>query len=301
MNIRFDDCVAIVTGAGGGLGRAYALSLAARGGKVVVNDVGAGEGSGACVAAQMVADEIHRAGGNAIASSASVTVAAEVDAMVNEAITKWGRIDILINNAGILRDRSFGKMTADDFRSVLEVHLLGAFHCTRAVWSIMQTQGYGRIVMTTSSSGLYGNFGQSNYGAAKMAVVGLMQTLAIEGAKYGIKVNCIAPTAATRMTAGIVSEAVLSEFGPERVVPATLVLASESAPNRCVVLAGAGGFEQANVTMTHGIYIGEREDVTEELARRLAEVADRTGETIPESGSAQATFELAKATGAPAS
>ena len=202
MTIRFDGRVAIVTGAGGGLGRQHALALAARGAKVVVNDLGGAlDGNGATpVAAQKVVDEITAAGGIAIASGASVTDAAAVQAMVDAAMAAWGRVDILVNNAGILRDKSFTKMALDDFRLVVEVHLMGAVNCTKAVWDVMRAQNYGRIVMTTSSSGLYGNFGQSNYGAAKMALVGLMQTLSIEGAKNDIRVNCLAPTAATRMT-----------------------------------------------------------------------------------------------------
>ena len=179
MTMRFDGRVAIVTGAGGGLGRQHALALAARGARVVVNDLGGtvdGNG-GTPKAAQAVVDEIRAAGGEAIANGASVTDAPAVQAMVEQALAAWGRVDILVNNAGILRDKSFGKMTLDDFRLVVDVHLMGAVNCTKAVWETMRAQNYGRIVMTTSSSGLYGNFGQANYGAAKMALVGLMQTL----------------------------------------------------------------------------------------------------------------------------
>ena len=216
MSIRFDGRVAIVTGAGGGLGRLHALALAARGAAVVVNDLGGtldGNG-GTPTAANAVVEEIRAAGGKAIASAASVTDFAAVQAMVQAAIGEWGRVDILVNNAGILRDKSFAKMELDDFRLVLDVHLMGAVHCTKAVWEMMREQKYGRIVMTTSSTGLYGNFGQANYGAAKMALVGLMQTLALEGAKYDIRVNCLAPTAATRMTAGLMPEAVLKQLEP---------------------------------------------------------------------------------------
>ncbi|HJV79863.1 SDR family NAD(P)-dependent oxidoreductase, partial [Noviherbaspirillum sp.] len=195
--IRFDGQVAIVTGAGGGLGRSHALQLAARGAKVVVNDLGvARDGTGnAQSAAERVVAEIRAAGGHAMASGASVTDPAAVEDMVSLVMREWGRIDILVNNAGFLRDKSFSKMTLDDFRAIVDVHLMGAVYCTKAVWEIMKQQNYGRIVMTTSSSGLFGNFGQANYGAAKMALVGLMQTLAIEGEKYGIRVNCLAPTA----------------------------------------------------------------------------------------------------------
>lgn len=202
MVMRFDGQVAIVTGAGGGLGREHALALAARGARVVINDLGgARDGSGGSAsAAEAVVAEIEAAGGEAIANAASVTDYAAVQAMVDQAMAKWGRIDILVNNAGVLRDKSFAKMELEDFRFVLDVHLMGAVNCTKAVWEIMRGQNYGRIVMTTSSSGLYGNFGQANYGAAKMALVGLMQTLSIEGAKNDIRVNCLAPTAHTRMT-----------------------------------------------------------------------------------------------------
>ncbi len=222
MTIRFDGRVAIVTGAGGGLGRQHALALAARGARVMVNDLGGTlDGAGGTPkAAQAVVDEIRAAGGEAIASGASVTDAAAVQAMVDETMKTWGRVDILVNNAGILRDKSFTKMALDDFRVVVEVHLMGAVNCTKAVWDIMKAQNHGRIVMTTSSSGLYGNFGQSNYGAAKMALVGLMQTLSIEGAKNNIRVNCLAPTAATRMTQDLMPEAVLDLLKPEAVTRA---------------------------------------------------------------------------------
>ena len=236
MTIRFDGRVAIVTGAGGGLGRQHALALAARGAKLVVNDLGGtldGNG-GTTSAAQTVVDEIRAAGGEAIASGASVTDAAAVQAMVDAAVKTWGRVDILVNNAGILRDKSFTKMTLDDFRLVIEVHLMGAVNCTKAVWDLMRAQNYGRIVMTTSSSGLYGNFGQSNYGAAKMALVGLMQTLAIEGAKNDIRVNCLAPTAATRMTEHLMPEAVLKLLQAEAVTPGLLALvAAMRCARRC--------------------------------------------------------------------
>jgi NAD(P)-dependent dehydrogenase (short-subunit alcohol dehydrogenase family) len=222
MGIDFKGRVAIVTGAGGGLGRQHALALAARGAKVLVNDLGgAVDGKGGSVgAAQAVVDEIIAAGGEAIANGASVTDYAAVQAMVQQAVDAWGRVDILVNNAGILRDKSFSKMEMDDFRLVVDVHLMGAAHCCKAVWPHMVAQQYGRIVMTTSSTGLYGNFGQSNYGAAKLAQVGLMQTLSIEGAKYNIHVNALAPTAATRMTEGLMPQEVLDALTPEAVVPA---------------------------------------------------------------------------------
>ncbi len=296
-NIDFKGRVAIVTGAGGGLGRQHALALAARGAKVVVNDLGgARDGSGGSVsAAQAVVDEIKAAGGEAIANGASVTDFEAVQAMVKQAVDAWGRVDILVNNAGILRDKSFAKMELDDFRLVVDVHLMGAVNCTKAVWALMNEQKYGRIVMTTSSSGLYGNFGQSNYGAAKLALVGLMQTLSIEGAKNDIRVNCLAPTAATRMTEGLMPQEVLDALKPEAVVPAMLVLAAQDAPNRTILCAGAGTFEAAHITMTQGAWVGIGPDAPEQLAARLAEVTSREGEVVPQSGAAQGTNEVGKA------
>ncbi|WP_087746725.1 MULTISPECIES: SDR family NAD(P)-dependent oxidoreductase [unclassified Acidovorax] len=297
MAIDFKGRVAIVTGAGGGLGRQHALALAARGAKVLVNDLGSGvHGEGGSVSpAQAVVDEIRAAGGEALANGASVTDFAAVEAMVQQAIAAWGRVDILVNNAGILRDKSFAKMDMADFRLVVDVHLMGAAHCCKAVWPHMVAQEYGRIVMTTSSTGLYGNFGQANYGAAKLAQVGLMQTLAIEGAKHHIHVNALAPTAATRMTEGLMPEEVLAALKPEAVVPAMLVLAHESAPTRTILCAGAGTFEAAHITLTQGIHLGLGADVPEQLAARLTEACDRTGEQIPQSGAAQGSNEVGKA------
>ena len=297
MRIDFTGRVAIVTGAGGGLGKQHALALAARGAKVVVNDLGAdvhGEG-GSVSAAQAVVDEIRQHGGEAIVNGASVTDFAAVQAMVQQTMDTWGRVDILVNNAGILRDKSFAKMDLADFRLVMDVHLMGAVHCTKAVWAIMQAQNYGRVVLTTSSSGLYGNFGQANYGAAKMALAGLMQTLSIEGEKHGIKVNCLAPTAATRMTEGLMSEEVLNALQPEAVVPAMLVMASEQAPNRTILCAGAGSFEAAHITLTQGLHLGVSPDTPELLAAALAQVKDQTGQIVPLSGSAQGSHEVGMA------
>ena len=297
MTIRFDGRVAIVTGAGGGLGRQHALALAARGAKVVVNDLGGTlDGNGATpVAAQKVVDEITAAGGIAMASGASVTDAAAVQAMVDAAMAAWDRVDILVNNAGILRDKSFTKMTLDDFRLVVEVHLMGAVNCTKAVWDVMRAQNYGRIVMTTSSSGLYGNFGQSNYGAAKMALVGLMQTLSIEGAKNDIRVNCLAPTAATRMTENLMPEAVLKLLQPEAVTPGLLALVAEDAPTRAILCAGAGAFERAHITLTPGVFVGLPGDAAEQVALNFEALSDRAGEVVPESGNAQGMSETSKA------
>lgn len=295
--IDFKGRVAIVTGAGGGLGRQHALALAARGATVVVNDLGGtSDGSGASVsAAQAVVDEIKAAGGEAMANGASVTDFDAVQAMVHQAVDAWGRVDILVNNAGILRDKSFAKMELADFKLVVDVHLMGAVNCTKAVWALMNDQKYGRIVMTTSSSGLYGNFGQSNYGAAKLALVGLMQTLSIEGARNDIRVNCLAPTAATRMTEGLMPPEVLDALKPEAVVPAMLVLASSDAPNRTILCAGAGTFEAAHITLTQGAWLGIGPDTPEQLAARLAEVTSREGEVVPQSGTAQGSNEVGKA------
>ena len=297
MSINFKGRVAIVTGAGGGLGRQHALALAARGAKVVVNDLGgARDGTGGSLsAAQAVVNEIKAAGGEAISNSASVTDYAAVQAMVQQAIDAWGRVDILIKNAGILRDKSFAKMEIADFELVMDVHLMGAVHCCKAVWPHMNAQKYGRIVMTTSSSGLYGNFGQSNYGAAKMALVGLMQTLSIEGAKNDIRVNCLAPTAATRMTEDLMPEEVLQALKPEAVVPAMLVMASKDAPTRTILCAGAGTFEAANITLTQGVYLGTDSDTPKQLAERFAEVVSRNGDIVPQSGAAQGGNEIGKA------
>ncbi|MDP2820361.1 MAG: SDR family NAD(P)-dependent oxidoreductase [Polaromonas sp.] len=297
MGMDFTGRVAIVTGAGGGLGKQHALALAARGAKVVVNDLGgARDGSGGSVsAAEAVVAEIRAAGGEAMANGASVTDFVAVQAMVQQAMDAWGRVDILVNNAGILRDKSFAKMALADFALVMDVHLMGAVHCCKAVWDIMAAQKYGRIVMTTSSSGLYGNFGQSNYGAAKMALVGLMQTLSIEGAKNDIRVNCLAPTAATRMTEGLMPEEVLRALQPEAVVPAMLVLVAQDAPTRAILCAGAGTFEAAHITLTRGLWLGTGAQVPEALAARLDEVRARSGEMVPQSGSAQGSHEVSLA------
>ena len=298
MELDFKGRVAIVTGAGGGLGRQHALALAARGAKVLVNDLGgARDGSGSSLsAAESVVAEIRTAGGEAIANGASVTDWDAVQAMVQQAVDTWGRVDILVNNAGILRDKSFAKMELADFRLVMDVHLMGAVHCTKAVWPYMNEQKYGRILMTSSSSGLYGNFGQSNYGAAKLALVGLMQTLSIEGAKNNIRVNSLAPTAATRMTEDLMPPAVLEALKPEAVVPAMLVLVAENAPTRTILCAGAGSVEAAHITLTQGAWIGLDAQSPERLAEQLAQVRDRLDETVPESGAAQSTLEITRAT-----
>ncbi|KRB79724.1 3-hydroxyacyl-CoA dehydrogenase [Sphingomonas sp. Root710] len=297
MTIDLSGRVAIVTGAGGGLGRAHALLLAKRGAKLVINDLGgATDGTGGSItAAQKVVDEIEAMGGEAMSNGASVTDYAAVEAMVAAAVERWGRVDILVNNAGILRDKTFAKLSLEDFQAVVAVHLTGAANCTKAVWEQMRSQNYGRIIMTTSSSGLYGNFGQSNYGAAKLALVGLMQTLGLEGAKNNIHVNCLAPTGATRMLEGLMPQEVLDLLAPESVSPAVLALASEQAPNRTILCAGAGAFEQAHITLTRGIFVGTGDEAAEQILANLETIADRDGEIIPVSGFDQSKVELAKA------
>ncbi|MBS7703083.1 SDR family NAD(P)-dependent oxidoreductase [Chelatococcus asaccharovorans] len=280
--------VAIVTGAGSGLGRDHALLLAGRGAKVVVNDL-------SHAAAQAVAEEIVSAGGEALPVAASVADAEAVSAMVRETIERWAKVDILVNNAGILRDKTFAKMDLDDFRLVVDVHLMGAVHCTKAVWNHMRERSYGRIVMTTSSSGLYGNFGQSNYGAAKMALVGLMQTLALEGARHDIRVNCIAPTAATQMLDGILPQAELDLLRPGCVSPGILALVREDAPTRTILCAGAGSFETAHITLTRGAFLGRGPDVADALVARWPEIIDRSGDYVPEAGERQGRLELENA------
>ena len=256
MTISFEGKVAIVTGAGNGLGRSHALALAARGAKVVVNDLGgARDGSGASSqASQDVVRLIEENGGEAISHGANVANFDEVQDMVKQTMEKWGRVDILINNAGILRDKSFTKMTLDDFKLVMDVHVMGSVNCTKAVWDIMREQNYGRIVMTTSSSGMYGNFGQSNYGAAKMAVLGLMNTLVIEGAKNDIRINALAPTAGTRMTEDLMPEEIVRAFAPEAVTAGMLTLCDDEAPNRFILCAGAGGYSSASMFETEGCF-----------------------------------------------
>ena len=280
--------IAIVTGSGSGLGRSHAKFLARQGAKLVVNDLDV-------TAAEAVAAEIHAEGGEAIACRGSVTDEAAVAAMVATTMERWGRIDILVNNAGILRDKSFAKMSLDDFRLVVDVHLMGAVICTKAVWEIMRSQNYGRVVMTTSSSGLFGNFGQANYGAAKMALVGLMQTLALEGQKYDIRVNCLAPTAATAMTAGILDQASLELLAPEKVSPGLLVLITGDAPTRTILCAGAGHFAVSNVTLTEGAFIGTGDEGGAAVIRHLDEISSRTGEMVPDYGFTQAEREVASA------
>lgn len=280
MTIRFDGKVAIVTGGGNGLGRQHCLQLAARGAKVVVNDLGgAVDGSGGSVsAAEAVAKEIRDGGGEAIGNGADITKLDQVEAMVAEAKAKWGRIDILINNAGILRDKTFSKMTMDDFRKVVDVHLFGTANCTKAVWEIMREQNYGRIVLTSSSSGIYGNFGQSNYGAAKAAMIGLMNVLSQEGAKNNIRVNTLAPTAATRMVEGLVPEPVAKLMGPELVSPGVLFLVSDDAPTKTILGAGAGSFSVVHIYETPAVFLGGEAATCDDVAANWAKISNPAGE-----------------------
>lgn len=279
-DIRFDGKVAIVTGAGGGLGRQHALELARRGAKVVVNDLGGSmDGSGgSSAAADAVVAEIKAMGGEAIANGSSVTDDAGVALMVKQAMDAWGRIDILIANAGILRDKSFSKMEIADFELVLNVHLMGTVKPAKAVWEIMRAQNYGRIVVTTSSSGLYGNFGQSNYGAAKLGIIGFMNTLKLEGQKNNIHVNAISPVAATRMTEGLMPPEVLEKLKPEYVTPGVVYLCSEEAPTGTILAAGAGAFAVSRIYETEGVYLGEGGLSVEEVRDNFAKIADPEGQ-----------------------
>jgi NAD(P)-dependent dehydrogenase (short-subunit alcohol dehydrogenase family) len=277
--IRFDGKVAIVTGAGGGLGRQHALELARRGARVVVNDLGgAMDGSGgSSEAAQKVVAEIEAAGGEAIANGSSVTDDAGVARMVADAMERWGRIDILIANAGVLRDKSFSKMEIADFTFVLDVHLMGTVKPAKAVWEIMKAQNYGRIVVTTSSSGLYGNFGQTNYGAAKLGIVGFMNTLKLEGQKNNIHVNAISPVAGTRMTENLMPPEIVARLAPEAVTPGVVFLASEEAPTGVVLTAGAGAFAIARIVETEGVFLKGADLTVEGVRDHFAQIADDTG------------------------
>ncbi|WP_322867615.1 SDR family NAD(P)-dependent oxidoreductase [Aquicoccus sp. G2-2] len=281
MTVRFDGRVAIVTGAGAGLGRSHALGLAARGAKVVVNDLGAArDGSGGSSdAANAVVNDIRNSGGHAIANGANVADARQVQTMVEEAIAEFGQVDILVNNAGILRDKTFAKMSLEDFQTVLDVHLMGTVHCTHALWRHMIEREYGRIVFTTSGSGLYGNFGQSNYGAAKAAMLGLMNVLHQEGSRKNVRVNLLAPTAATRMTEELLPPQVLPLLQPETITPGLLALVADDAPSKMILGAGGGCFAETKVYETAGIALGDDELTPEAVIANMARIRDPEGQT----------------------
>lgn len=298
MTIHFKDQIAIVTGAGNGLGRSHALALAERGAKVVVNDLGGardgtGGGSEAAVA---VVEQIQAAGGEAMANGANVANRDEVEQMVKQTLEQWGRVDILVNNAGILRDKSFAKMDLDDFQLVMDVHLMGSVNCTKAVWNTMREQEYGRIVMTTSSSGMYGNFGQTNYGAAKMALIGFMNTLVLEGKKQNIHVNALSPTAGTRMLEDIIPDkAVMDLMTVESVTAGLLTLCDKDAPNRTILCAGAGGYATTHIYETEGIYLPPNEQTPEKVRAQMAGITNPEGEKIITAGFEQTEKFVAKA------
>ena len=289
MSIRFDEKVVIVTGAGGGLGKEHAIEFAKRGAKVVVNDLGGSvDGSGASDSANAVVEHIRSNGGEAIANGASVTDLDAVKEMVDETVKKWGRIDVLVNNAGILRDKSFHKMSLDDFNLVMSVHFEGTLNCTHTIFPIMREQNYGRIIFTSSSSGVFGNFGQSNYGSAKMAMVGLMNTLKIEGQKYNIHSNSITPVAFTRMTDGLLPDDVGESLQPEFVTPAVIYLSSKDAPNGAIISAGAGVFSRIFIHETNGVSLGMGDEMTpENIAASWEDISDMKGAKALQSGPEQ--------------
>ena len=301
MSIHFTGKVAIVTGAGNGLGRSHALALAKLGAKLVINDLGGArdgnrEGSGAnSQAAQEVVALIQAEGGEAIAHGANVANFDEVQDMVQQTMDKWGRVDILINNAGILRDKSFSKIDLEDFRLVVDVHLMGTVNCCKAVWDIMKAQEYGRIIMTTSSSGMYGNFGQSNYGAAKMAVLGLMNTLVLEGKKANIRVNALAPTAGTRMTEDLMGKDILDILTPESVTAGLLTLCHDEAPNRMILCAGAGGYSSTRLFETEGVFLAPEDQTADNVLDCYPQINDISEQAELETGFKQSEKFLTKA------
>lgn len=277
MQINFENQVAIVTGAGNGLGRSHALELARRGAKVLVNDLGASASENSPAAKEVVA-MIKAAGGEAMAHGANVAKFDEVEDMIRKTMERWGRVDILINNAGVLRDKTFSKMGLDDFKFVLDVHVMGTVNCCKAVWDIMREQNYGRIVVTSSSSGMYGSFGQTNYGAAKMAVLGLMNTLVLEGAKNDIRVNALAPVAGTQMTKDLMPDEVFKLLTPESVTAGALTLCHRDAPNKMILCAGAGGYSRAQLFETDGIYLAQENQNPETILQNWDDLCDENGQ-----------------------
>jgi NAD(P)-dependent dehydrogenase (short-subunit alcohol dehydrogenase family) len=294
MTVDFHGRVAIVTGAGSGLGRSHALGLAARGAKVVVNDLG--QNGVPFDNALKVVEEIRAGGGTAIADPADVADFEQVSEMAARAERAWGRVDILVNNAGVLRDKTFAKMEMADFEFVIRVHLIGSANCTKAVWAGMRERNYGRIVLTSSASGIYGNFGQANYGAAKAAMIGLMNVLHLEGAKNDIRVNVLAPTARTAMTEGLLAPVAAELMTPESVTPGVLFLVSENAPSRIILGAGAGVFAVTHIGETPGVYLDESERTPETIAARFAEISDaKTAEPLKDAFSQTYKFVAAAA------
>jgi|TARA_B100001105_G_scaffold109561_1_gene87834 NAD(P)-dependent dehydrogenase (short-subunit alcohol dehydrogenase family) len=275
MTISFDNKVVIVTGAGGGLGRSHAIEFARRGAKVVVNDLGGEvDGSGSSSeAANKVVKEIADLGGVAIPNGASVTDDAGVKHMIDQTIEEFGRIDILVNNAGILRDKSFSKMEMEDFTKVTDVHLIGSVKPTKQVWDIMKDQNYGRIIVTTSSTGLYGNFGQANYGAAKLALVGFVNTLKLEGQKYNINCNILCPVAYTRMTSNLMPPEAEQLLTPSSVTPAVIYLSGENAPNGTILCAGAGVYSVAKILESDGKNLGLKA-TAEDIEKNWDKISD---------------------------
>lgn len=298
--IDFKDRVAIVTGAGNGLGRSHALELAKRGCKVVINDLGgARDGTGGSIsAAEEVAAHINASGGEAIANGANVTKSDEVEAMVNATMEQWGRVDILLNNAGILRDKSFHKMTLEDFKTVIDVHLVGSAICTHAVWPMMREQKYGRILFTSSPSGLHGIFGQANYGAAKAGMVGLMNALHLEGAKYDIRVNVLSPSARTRMTEDLgIPEPLLDMMTPEAITAGAVYLISDDAPSRAILSCAAGGYSRAYVVETDGVYLAPDKQTPEEIAAHWETISSTDNPHYPKQSSDAMAHFMTKAQG----
>tara|TARA_B100000073_G_scaffold240125_1_gene201231 strand:- start:68 stop:1018 length:951 start_codon:yes stop_codon:yes gene_type:complete len=295
--ISFEGQVAIVTGGGNGLGKSHALELAKRGAKVVVNDFGGaldGRGSSK-TAAETVAEEINKSGGEAIANTTNILNVNDVNELVLKTLSQWGRIDILVNNAGILRDKTFAKMEIEDFKTVVDVHLIGSAICTKAVWEPMREQNYGRVVFTSSSSGIYGNFGQSNYGAAKMGVLGLMNVLKLEGEKYDIKVNALSPTAATRMTEGLLPDEALNVLTVESVTAGLIFLVSKDAPNRLILCAGGGGYAATRIYETDGIFLPPNQQTPENIAKNIGTIINTDGQEMYEQGSQQTMKFVTKA------